>query len=214
MELSDRLPQLASSSGGLPSAVRWSQLLQSDRLRQGDIVLDATAGNGHDTLFLARHVGPSGHTYGMDVQEAAVQETRKRLLEAGVSEENFTLAQAGHETMRQIIQDDHQGKLAGVMFNLGYLPGSDKTVITRTETTLAAVTEALAMLRPGGLLTIAIYPGHSGGADELAALSEWAAALSPKEFEVQQLRPVNRSATPPECWAVWKTASLSAARSR
>lgn len=206
MEIQSRSPQLASPSGGLPSAVKWAQLLMTDRLQAGDVVLDATAGNGHDTLFLARLVGPSGHAYAMDVQEAAVTETHRRLLEAGLSEDNFTVIHAGHETMKEKVSPEHQGKIAGIMFNLGYLPGSDKTVITQTGTTLTAVNAALDLLRPGGLLTIAVYPGHEGGAQEQRELSQWAAALSPKAYEVQHLRPVNRSASPPECWVIWKSA--------
>jgi len=208
MKTLPRLPQLASQTGGLPSAVRWSQLLLADRLNLGDIALDATAGNGHDTLFLAHCVGPSGHVYAMDVQAAAVAETKRRLLDANIPENQFTVVHAGHETMRQIVQTDHQQKLAGIMFNLGYLPGSDKTVITRTETTLSATQAALELLKPGGLLTIAVYPGHEGGAQERIAIAEWAASLSPRAFEVQHLRPVNRSASPPECWVIWKS-SLS-----
>lgn len=203
--MNSRPPMLASQTGGLPSAVRWAQLLLADRLNSGDIALDATAGNGHDTLFLARCVGLEGHVYGMDVQAAAIAETRRRLLEAEVPEESFTLVHAGHQTMSSAVQPEHHGKLAGIMFNLGYLPGSDKTVITHTETTLMAVNAALDLLRPGGLLTIAVYPGHEGGAEEQRALSEWAASLQPRRFEVQHLRPVNRSASPPECWVVWKT---------
>jgi precorrin-6B methylase 2 len=206
METPVRLPQLASQTGGLPSAVRWAQLLLADRLNTGDIVLDATAGNGHDTLFLAGCVGPAGHVYAMDVQAPAVAETRRRLLESGISEDRFTLAQAGHETMLDLVRPEHHQQLSGIMFNLGYLPGSDKTVITRTETTLTAVNAAIHLLRPGGLLTIAVYPGHEGGAQELRALTEWATSLPPRAYEVQHLRPVNRSANPPECWVIWKTA--------
>lgn len=200
-----RTPSLASQSGGLPSAVRWAQLLISDRVMPGDLVLDATAGNGHDTLFLARLVGDQGHVYAMDVQAPAVTETRRRLSEAGIPESAFTVVQAGHETMKDIVTAEHQGQLSGIMFNLGYLPGSDKTVITHTETTLTAIQAALDLLRPGGLLTIAVYPGHDGGNQELSAITQWAAALSPRAYEVQNLRPFNRSASPPECWVVWKS---------
>lgn len=197
-------PLIRSSCGGLPSAVLWSQLLMRDRLAPGAVVLDATVGNGHDTLFLSQCVGPEGHVYGMDLQAAAVQETRRRLIEAEVSEAQFTLIHAGHETMMAAVRPEHQGKLSGIMFNLGYLPGSDKTLITRTETTLQAVQAALDLLAPGGLLTIAVYPGHEGGADEQRAITEWSGQLPSRSYEVQLIRPVNRSASPPECWVVWK----------
>lgn len=196
-------PRLASSTGGLPSAVGWSQLLLTDRLRPGDTVVDATAGNGHDTLFLAKLVGLDGHVWAFDVQEAAVLETRRRLTEAGFGE-ICTVIHSGHETMRDHLPEAWHGKLRGVMFNLGYLPGSDKSIITRTETTLQAVSTALDLLADGGLLTVAVYPGHEGGAEEQRQIAEWASALSSRRYEVQLFRPINRSASPPECWVVWK----------
>jgi predicted methyltransferase len=210
METSHRPPFLASPTGGLPSAVRWGQLILADRLQPGDIVLDATAGNGHDTLFLAQCVGPSGYIYAMDLQAAAVQATQQRLSDAGIPPETFQVIHRGHEAMGECISSHHQGQFAGIMFNLGYLPGSDKTVITQTETTLQAVNAAVNQLKPGGILTIAVYPGHEGGTQEQKLLAEWAVALPPRNFEVQHLRPVNRSASPPECWVIWKTAPFRA----
>ena len=180
-------PRLASSSGGLPSAVRWSQLLLEDRLRPGDVVVDATLGNGHDTLFLCRQVLPGGHVYGFDVQAAAVESTGKRLLEAGVAASDFSLFQAGHETMPMRLPEGMREKLAAVMFNLGYLPGSDKQCITQTETTMVALKQAV-----------------EGGAEEAVRIAEWAGTLDARAFEVQHLRPVNRTAAPPECWVIWK----------
>ncbi len=196
--------RIASSSGGLPSAVRWSQLLLEDRLQPGDMVVDATLGNGHDTLFLARCVLPGGHVFGFDVQERAVENTRLRLLENGVTVSDFTLFHAGHETLPMNLPQSFQGQLAAVMFNLGYLPGSDKQCITQTASTMLALAHALTWLRPGGLLTIAVYPGHEGGAEEARQIAAWGGALDPREFEVQHLRPVNRTAAPPECWVIWK----------
>ena len=195
-------PRIASSIGGLPSAVGWAHLLMGDRLRSGDGVIDATCGNGHDTLFLAQLVGPQGRVWAFDVQEAAVVETRRRLADAGVG--TATVVHAGHETMAEHVPQECHGRVAGIMFNLGYLPGSDKTVITRTDTTLQALSTALELLAPSGLLTLAVYPGHEGGAQEQQAITQWAAGLSPRQYEVQLLRPINRSASPPECWVVWK----------
>jgi SAM-dependent methyltransferase len=199
--------RLASSSGGLPSAVNWAQLLLRDRLRAGDLVIDATCGNGHDTLFLASIVSPNGHVYAFDVQAAAIASSRQRLLEAGIPASLFTLFHAGHETLREAIPASHAGTISGIMFNLGYLPGSDKSVITRTATTLRALDAALDLLAADGLLTIAVYPGHEGGAEEQRAIADWAGALSPQIFEAQLFRPVNRSASPPECWAILKKAA-------
>ncbi|MCA1962617.1 MAG: methyltransferase domain-containing protein [Prosthecobacter sp.] len=195
-------PRLSSPTGGLPSAVRWAHLLMEDRLRPGDAVVDGTAGNGHDTLFLARWVGPEGRVWAFDVQEAAVRETRRRLAEQGIT--HAEVIHAGHEEMAAHVPAVWHGRLAGIMFNLGYLPGSDKKVTTQVQTTLRALDAALTLLAKGGLMTIAVYPGHEDGAREQAAVEAWAAGLCPRAFEVQRICPINRSASPPECWAVWK----------
>jgi predicted methyltransferase len=184
--------------------VGWSHLLLEDRLRPGDVVVDATLGNGHDTLFLCGCVLPGGHVYGFDVQEKAVESTRRRLLENGVAQADFTLYHAGHEALAVCLPEGLRHQVAAVMFNLGYLPGSDKECITQTSTTLSAVAAAVEWIRPSGLVTIAVYPGHEGGAEEARQLAAWSATLDPRAFEVQHLRPVNRSAAPPECWVVWK----------
>ena len=197
--MTEHPPHLASPNGGLPSSVLWAQLILKDRLRPGDVVVDATMGNGHDTLFLTQCVSPGGHVFAFDVQAAALIETRKR-----VPAEVTTLIHAGHETMRAHVPVELHGKVSAVMFNLGYLPGADKALITRTETTMIAVQEALNLLKPGGVLTITVYPGHEGGAEESRHMAEWAATLDSRRFEVQHLRPVNRAAAPPELWVVWK----------
>jgi predicted methyltransferase len=170
-----------------------------DRLQPGDIAIDATMGNGHDTLFLTQCVAPGGRVFAFDVQETALIETRKR-----VPAEMTTLIHSGHETMRTLVPNELHGKISAVMFNLGYLPGTDKALITRTETTMVAVREALALLKPSGILTVVVYPGHEGGADEGRHIAEWAATLDARRYEVQHLRPVNRAAAPPELWMVWK----------
>ena len=190
---------LASPNGGLPSSVLWAQLMLKDRLQPGGIAIDATMGNGHDTLFLTQCVAPGGHVFAFDVQEAALVETRKR-----VPVDMTTLIHSGHETMRAHVPPELHGQISAVMFNLGYLPGMDKALITRTETTMVAVREALALLKPSGILTVVVYPGHEGGADEGRHIAEWAATLDARRFEVQHLRPVNRAAAPPELWVVWK----------
>jgi len=184
--------------------VQWSQLLLADRLYPGLKAVDATAGNGHDSLFLAKLVGEKGHVWAFDIQAAAVAETQRRLMEAGMT--NATVIHAGHETMSAHVPAEMHGQVSAIMFNLGYLPGSDRTIITRTETTLLGLDSALLLLAPSGLLTVAVYPGHQGGAEEQIAVADWAAALSARDYEVQLFRPINRSASPPECWVVWKRA--------
>ena len=148
-------------------------------IRPGDIVVDATMGNGKDTLFLAELVGAEGHVYAFDVQEEAVARTRERVCEAGY-DERVTLLLAGHETMAEHVP---QGARA-IMFNLGWLPGAAHIVTTQTDTTLRAVDAAVRLLAPGGVVTVCIYPGHEEGKRELAALLDYASGLSVRAYNV------------------------------
>lgn len=138
-------------------------------LQPGDAAIDATAGNGHDTSFLAEKVGCTGKVIAFDVQEQAIFSTRERLAAAGLLE-RVELVQGSHAAMAKHAAP---GSVAAVMFNLGYLPGGDHTVITRAEDTLRALDAALGVLKPGGILTVVCYPGHAGGDEESAAVLAW-----------------------------------------
>ena len=146
----------------------------------GDIVVDATIGNGHDTLFLAQCVGVTGKVVGFDVQLGALESTRMRLLNAGIEESNFELHHQSHAQMTAYVS----GGVSAVVFNLGYLPGADKSVITMVETTLAALRQAMDCLGLGGLLTVMCYPGHSGGDTEAVAVKQWMQDQDGKTAEV------------------------------
>lgn len=159
-----------------------SHHLISAKLKPGDIAIDATLGNGHDTLFLAQHVGLDGGVYGFDVQAQALKSTKQRLSDAGLLE-CVTLFQVCHAEMGDYIPTQHHGRIQAIMFNLGYLPGSDKTVITHTESTLAALNIACKLLAPGGVLSILAYPGHAGGDQETSAVQNWLEELNPEHFK-------------------------------
>jgi len=139
-------------------------------LREGDTAIDATAGNGHDTAFLAKLVGETGKVIAFDVQEQAIASTRERLAAHDLLD-RVTLIHGSHASIADHAQP---GSVAAVMFNLGYLPGADHAVITQTAETLHALDEALRTLKPDGILTIVCYPGHEGGDRESAAVVTWA----------------------------------------
>ncbi|MEZ5301070.1 MAG: class I SAM-dependent methyltransferase [Verrucomicrobiales bacterium] len=120
-----------------------AHLIQAQIVRPGDIALDATAGNGHDTLFLAGLVGEGGRVFAFDVQEAARAQTMARLGGAGLAE-RVTFCLQNHADLAAALPADPP--LRAAMFNLGYLPGSDKAVATRPGDTLAAIRAALALL--------------------------------------------------------------------
>jgi predicted methyltransferase len=151
-----------------------------DVIRPGETVVDATVGNGHDTLLLAQTVGAEGMVYGFDVQEEALHATRRRLLEAGIGEGRVRLIQAGHEEMA----DHVRGPVGAVMFNLGYLPGGDHARTTRVPTTLCALQQAISLLRRGGVISVVCYRGHPGGMEEAAAVCAWARVVAGAEVEI------------------------------
>lgn len=152
-------------------------------VKPGETVIDATAGNGHDAHFLASLVGPDGMLFAFDVQAAALERTGERLAENGLAQ--VTLLQRDHAQMKDAVPSKQHGRVAAVMFNLGWLPGSDKSVITQTESTLSAIHAALQLVRPGGVITILAYPGHPGGDEETAAVRRLFSSLDKAEFDIQ-----------------------------
>ncbi|MCA9071612.1 MAG: class I SAM-dependent methyltransferase [Planctomycetaceae bacterium] len=168
---------------------RVHQIL-SARLNAGDVAIDATAGNGHDTLFLAQAVGPTGHVYAFDVQPVAIEQTRRRLEAAGLfDDQTIHLLNQSHAELPDNIPPEHHGQIAAVTFNLGYLPGADKSLITQTESTRQAVEAALSLLREEGLLTVVAYTGHPGGAEETETVAALFQSLSQEEFSVEVTTP-------------------------
>ncbi len=166
---------------------------------EGDTAVDATAGNGRDTIFLAGLVGPSGRVYAFDIQQRAIRKTAS-LLEQNNLHKRVALIHAGHESMASHIE----GPVTAAMFNLGYLPGGDRSIVTRPETTLQGLAAALQLLKSGGLATLVIYPGHEGGAKEKKALLDYCCTLDSEEFRVIYTRLLNCSGNPPELLAVKK----------
>lgn len=165
---------------GFLSILSYTHQLVAARVQPGDTAIDATVGTGADTLFLAKAAGKRGSVYGFDIQQEALQLARRRLDEnASSSLAEVSLLLLGHEQMREAVPGKLHGKVAAVMFNLGYLPseGADPSVITRTDSTLTALGAALQLLRPRGILTAVLYPGHAGGSEEAEAVLQWASAL-------------------------------------
>jgi 16S rRNA C1402 N4-methylase RsmH len=187
----------------LPSAVDWAHHCTAQILRAGDHAIDATMGNGHDTLFLAQHVGPSGRVDAFDVQAAALEQTHARLIEHGC-EQVCHLHHLGHEHMTSALPADCHGRVKAILFNLGYLPGADKSQFTRTETTLTAIRQTLDLLAPGGRLIVVTYPGHVGGDEEADAVRALLTPLSESFGQVQHMRTLSAQGRPPEFWAVAK----------
>ena len=181
----------------------YAKILLEKAVKSGDIVVDATLGNGHDTLFLAQLVGESGKVYGFDVQDEAIAASSKRLTDEGLLERTV-LIHHGHETIAENIPNYRHGKITGAIFNLGYLPGSDKTIVTKPETTIAAIEQLLEIVAPEGIIVLVIYHGHEGGEVERDSLLDFCRKIDQKEAQVLQYQFINQQNNPPFIVAIEK----------
>ncbi len=173
------------------STLGFSKKLLTAALSNGSIAIDATVGNGNDTAQLARMVGPTGRVYGFDVQKAALEHTAARLEHDGYAD-RVQLIHKGHESLNDAIDSDHVGKIQAVVFNLGFLPGSDESLITTPKNTLAALDASLQVLAPGGLISVICYTGHPGGAQEEQCVHAWCAKLDFNEYRVLRYDILNK----------------------
>ena len=185
----------------LRGPVALSHLIMRSYLHDGDRAVDATCGNGSDTLLMAGIVGDTGRVWAFDIQQTAIDQTAHRLAEAGVGA-RVELICGGHETM-----SDHVTETVSlVMFNLGYLPGGDRSIITRPETTGPALETALACLKPGGVLAVTIYPGHVGGKREQHLVDSWSVGLDPRSFHAWRMGQTNAAPDAPYFMLIQKAA--------
>ncbi|MBS3954814.1 MAG: class I SAM-dependent methyltransferase [Methylomicrobium sp.] len=153
-------------------------------LHNGDTVIDATAGNGNDTCFLAEKIAPDGRVYGFDIQDQALEKTRSALVHRHLAA-YAVLINASHADMKQWIHSSHVGQIKAVLFNLGYLPGGDKSVITTSESTLAALAVSLELISTDGIVSILAYPGHAGGSQETGRVREGCLNLDKARYSME-----------------------------
>ena len=174
-----------------------------DIIKTNDVVVDATMGNGYDTQFLAEL---GANVYAFDVQEEALNATEKRLDDAGIKNQIFeknlsklltepsvNLVLSGHEKLSEYVKEP----IKAAIFNLGYLPKTDKSVVTKADTTLTALDALTNQLVVGGRIAIMIYYGHEGGMEEKNAVIKWTSSLPQKDWEGTSYAPLNQIHTPP-----------------
>lgn len=191
--------------------LKSARFLASDHLRNhlkpGDTAVDATMGNGNDTQLLCELVGEGGHVYGFDVQQQALEHTRRRLASAGLLTQ-AQLFKVGH----QHLSDYVKGPIQAVVFNLGWLPGTAKQIRTQWETTKIAVTSALELLEPLGICVICVYPGHVEGDTERIGLLEMLSSLRPQAYNVLHQCFINARVGAPECFLIQKQEKSSSCK--
>lgn len=164
-----------------------------DIINEGDVVVDATMGNGYDTLYLAQKVGKNGKVYAFDVQEEAIKSTSKKIEREGFNS-SVELILDGHQNMDNYVKEE----VSCILFNLGYLPRAKHQIITKSDTTITAIEKGLKLLKPNGVMSIAIYSGHEGGMDEKEAVYEYTSKLDQNYFNVLSTKFINQINNPPE----------------
>lgn len=162
-------------------------------VKEGSICIDATAGNGNDTLYLTKLVGAQGHVIAFDIQERAIENTKKKLEGQGMS------------GRAEVILDSHihmaayakENTVDCIVFNLGYLPGGDHAKATHAKSSIEAMQVALNLLKKNGLLSVTIYSGGDSGFEEKDAVLSWLKQLDQKKYLVLVTEYYNRQNHPP-----------------
>lgn len=188
----------------LTRIVSWSHQLLCEVLEHGDLAVDLTAGTGQDTQLLAEAVGIEGQVVAFDLQPEALQQTAQRLQQHDFIVKNAPddsklpracgvyLVHACHSSVNKIITPP----VKAIIANLGYLPGGDKSLVTRPETTVAALRQSLELLAPGGRLAVTVYPAHEGGEEEGHEVNAIFCNLSRENWLVLSLRAANCDEAP------------------
>lgn len=171
----------------------WCRHFMELQVKPGDLCIDATAGNGHDTLFLSQLTGSTGHVLAFDIQQAALDSAKERLEKHGAAE-NVTFLLDSHSHMKNYAQPD---TVSCIVFNFGYLPSGDHTIATRSETSIPAIQQGLTLLKKDGLMSLCIYSGGDSGFEERDALLEYLKTLDSKQYLVILSCYYNRPNHPP-----------------
>lgn len=186
----------------LQDIIPYAHQLLAESIKPNETVIDATCGHGRDTLFLSRITGDQGHVLAFDIQKQAIESTR-HILQTH-QRDNVSIIHDSHAMLSDYLSPEMKGRIGGAVFNLGYLPKSDKTVTTRAESTIPAIDTIFNFLKKDGLIVLVVYPGHKGGQQEKEAIMEHLGRLDPKKGSVLQYSFINQRNHPPFILAIQK----------
>lgn len=170
----------------------WCARFIREHVKEGDVCIDATAGNGNDTLLLCELAGKTGKVFAFDIQEQAVKRTKERVEECGYK--NVRVLLESHVRMGDYVQEE---EASCIVFNFGYLPGGDHTLSTKKESSIEAVRKGLSLLKKGGLMSLCIYSGGDSGFEERDAILDYVQTLDAKRYLVIVTAYFNRPNHPP-----------------
>lgn len=185
----------------LKKPLRFSHEILKNTIITGDQVVDATVGNGNDTVLLAQLVGPYGKVYGFDIQKEAIETTQNKLLLTGQNPQ-VKLIEDGHENIDKYLRNKEI--ISAITFNLGYLPKGDKAITTKPKTTIIAIKKSLQYLRKQGIVSIMVYSGHEGGKEEKEAVDSFVSQLPQDEYNVLVYKFINQINHPPYLYVIEK----------
>ena len=204
-------PQLVKLGGmvaGVPSPVTSHlslvPMVLSQTLSPGDVAVDATAGNGYDSLSLARlclseDEAGTGRVLAIDVQKRAIEMTQSRLLsefDKDLIGSRVSFFEMNHRDLTPLDRFIPPEGARAFVYNLGYLPGGDKTMTTLVEDTLRSLRSAAERTALGGIICVTCYRGHAGGAEETALVREELVKLPQSDWRVVEHTPLNWPASP------------------
>lgn len=187
----------------LERVIPFAHQLLEKAVSKGAIAIDATMGNGHDTVFLAKLVGEKGKVYSFDIQKDALLATKDKLTSQKL-EATASLHLCGHEHIMEVVPTMYHGKVTGAIFNLGYLPGGEKSIVTKADTTIAAIEQLLQILSKEGIIVLVIYHGHPEGAIERDKLIAFVENINQQEAHVLRYQFINGINNPPFIIAIEK----------
>lgn len=173
--------------------VEYAHHFIKEHVKEGDVCIDATAGNGNDTCFLCELVGEHGKVVAMDIQSQAIENTKALLKKKGYMD-RATVVQTSHENIGEYGDEE---SISCVVFNLGYLPGGDHNLATKGQVSIVAMERALSLLKKNGLLSVTIYSGGDSGFEERDLVLPWLKSLDSKKYLVIYSEYYNRPNHPP-----------------
>ena len=179
--------------------IKIAHSVWSSVVKLGDTVIDATCGNGHDSLYMAQLslTESTGRLFCMDIQTRAIENTRARLLQSSQFIDRVSFVCGNHAIFPAEISPS---SVSLVVYNLGYLPspdgGSEDILKTNMSTTLQSITSACLLLKEGGLLSVTAYPAHEGGQAELLAVQQLLSSFDQEVWRVHAHAPLNRPLSP------------------
>ncbi|NLY20610.1 MAG: methyltransferase domain-containing protein [Tissierellia bacterium] len=162
------------------------------------MAVDATLGNGNDSLCIAKQIGPKGHLYAFDIQERAIEKSRA-LFESNEVENNYTFILDSHEKICDYVDSN----IDFAIMNLGYLPGGDKSIVTKGNTSVKCIENILKLLKANGILAISSYSGHDSGYEQKQVV-DYLANLNQKEYNVLAMDFINQVNSPARFYLIEK----------